>query len=151
MKKGIILFAGLVFLVNLSGCATANRQRQDLDIQGLRNQISVLETQLKSKDEEVANLKDALDKSAEVQMRVTEKPIAKKTGLAETKSHPKVKEVQLALKNAGYNPGSIDGKMGKQTREALREFQRANKLTANGKANKKTWALLKEYLTQKIK
>ena len=67
------------------------------------------------------------------------------------KGHPKVIQVQTALKNAGFDPGKIDGNMGKQTRDALKAFQKAHNLTANGKANKKTWALLSAYLDQKAK
>jgi peptidoglycan hydrolase-like protein with peptidoglycan-binding domain len=41
--------------------------------------------------------------------------------------------------------------MGRQTREAIKAFQRAHNLAADGKVGKQTWALLKDYLYQKIK
>ncbi|MCM8792068.1 MAG: peptidoglycan-binding protein, partial [Candidatus Omnitrophica bacterium] len=59
--------------------------------------------------------------------------------------------IQIALKNAGYNPGEIDGKMGKQTRQAIRAFQKANGLVVDGKVGKRTWSLLREYLYKKAK
>jgi len=64
----------------------------------------------------------------------------------EVKSRPSVKQIQKALKNAGYNPGSIDGKFGRQTREAIKDYQRANNLKPDGKVGKKTWKSLRKYL-----
>jgi peptidoglycan hydrolase-like protein with peptidoglycan-binding domain len=48
-----------------------------------------------------------------------------------------VKAVQTALKKEGYQV-DVDGKMGKNTRAALTQFQKANKLPATGKADKAT-------------
>ncbi|MFY9402151.1 MAG: peptidoglycan-binding domain-containing protein, partial [Candidatus Omnitrophota bacterium] len=50
-----------------------------------------------------------------------------------------------------YDLGKIDGRMGKQTREAIRSFQRANNLVVDGKVGKKTWEILRGYLGKKIK
>jgi peptidoglycan hydrolase-like protein with peptidoglycan-binding domain len=41
--------------------------------------------------------------------------------------------------------------MGKQTREAIRSFQRANNLVVDGKVGKKTWEILRGYLDKKVK
>ena len=43
-----------------------------------------------------------------------------------------VKKAQEALKNKGHNPGSIDGVMGSQTRQAIKAFQKANGLKETG-------------------
>ncbi len=56
------------------------------------------------------------------------------------------KEIQIALKNAGFNPGSVDGKMGPRTQQAVKEFQRAKGLKIDGKVGPKTWAELEKYL-----
>ena len=148
LKKCVVFSALLVFLVSLSGCATTRKQN-DLQMQGLRNQISVLETQLQSKDEEISSLREALARSGEAKPAV--KMAGKKKVIGEIKSRPKVKQIQIALSNAGYNPGAIDGRMGRQTREAIRAFQRANNLAVDGKVGKRTWSLLKEYLYKKVK
>jgi peptidoglycan hydrolase-like protein with peptidoglycan-binding domain len=71
--------------------------------------------------------------------------------VVEIKSRPNIKQIQIALKNAGLEPGPIDGRMGRQTREAIRAFQRAHNLPADGKVGKLTWNLLSEYLYKKIK
>lgn len=54
-----------------------------------------------------------------------------------------VKEVQLALKNAGCNPGPIDGRVGPRTIAAIRDFQRKNGLKVDGVVGRQTWSKLK--------
>ncbi len=56
------------------------------------------------------------------------------------------KNVQLALRAAGFDPGSADGRMGPRTREAIRDFQKANGLNADGKVGPRTWAKLETFL-----
>ena len=146
LKKLVILSILVIFAFSLTGCATARKQR-DLEVQGLRNQISVLEAQIQSKDEEINSLKETSAKFQEE----TPKQISRKKVIGEVKSRPNVKQIQIALVNAGYNPGSLDGRMGKQTRQAIKAFQRANNLAVDGKAGKQTWNLLKEYLYKKVK
>jgi len=148
-KRRVAIFVLLMFLVSLSGCATT-RKRTDLEIQGLKNQISVLEAQIQSKDEEISSLRDALSKTVETKENLV-KEVGRKKITGETKSRPNVKQIQTALTNAGYNPGRIDGHMGKQTKEAIRAFQKANGLKEDGKAGKETWNLLREHLDKKIK
>lgn len=149
IKNSGFCIAVLIFVFcmsSLSGCATPRKQK-DLEIQGLRNRISVLESQIQIKGEEVVYLKDQLSKIK------TEKEalIQKKKVVPEVKSRPNTKQIQIALKNAGYNPGPIDGKMGGQTRDAIRAFQRANNLVVDGKVGKQTWNLLGGYLYKKVK
>ncbi len=150
LRKAVTIFAISIFMFSLAGCATARRQNE-FQVQGLKNQISVLEAQVQSKDEEISSLREALAKTATEEKTETTTKTGKKKAIGEAKSHPNAKQIQIALNNAGYNPGSIDGKMGKQTREAIRAFQKANNLKESGKADKETWDLLKEYLYKKVK
>ncbi len=55
------------------------------------------------------------------------------------------KEMQQALKNAGFYQGEIDGKLGPQARAAIRDFQRANGLSVDGKVGRQTWGKLAAY------
>ncbi|MFA5316278.1 MAG: peptidoglycan-binding domain-containing protein [Dehalococcoidales bacterium] len=59
----------------------------------------------------------------------------------------KNKQVQTALKNAGYDPGTIDGKLGQKSKKAIKDFQTANGLKADGKVGAKTWSKLSTYLS----
>ncbi len=54
----------------------------------------------------------------------------------------KVERLQVLLKGVGYNPGSIDGKMGYRTRGAAKSFQKDCGLKVTGYVNKKTWEIL---------
>ena len=148
LKRAVFLLVIFICLISLTGCATARKQK-DLQIQGLRNQILALEAQLQMKDQEIESLRGALGETTE--RKASERVIRKKKVVGEVKSRPSVRHIQTALKNAGYNPGSIDGEMGRQTRDAIRAFQRANNLPVDGKVGRQTWSILGKYLYQKVK
>ncbi|MBN2452955.1 MAG: peptidoglycan-binding protein [Candidatus Omnitrophica bacterium] len=61
-------------------------------------------------------------------------------------SQDRNKEIQIALKNAGFYTSSIDGKIGPMTKKSIMEFQKANGLKVDGKVGPKTWAVLEKYL-----
>ena len=52
------------------------------------------------------------------------------------------KVVQQILQNLGYSPGPIDGKVGNQTQEAVKAFQKDQGLTTDGNPGKQTRAKL---------
>lgn len=58
----------------------------------------------------------------------------------------RVRTIQEALHAAGFNPGPIDGKMGRLTQQAIREFQEAQGLSVDGKVGPRTWARLEPFL-----
>lgn len=149
----MVILCGFL-IISLLGCVTSRGREGDLYRQSLRNQIQVLQSQLKQKDEEIATLREALDEQIKERQELVERlnrqaPI--KSPIAEVKSRPSAKQIQTALKNAGYNPGPIDGRMGRRTKEAIRSFQRANGLVVDGRVGKQTWELLKKYLYTKTK
>ena len=61
---------------------------------------------------------------------------------------PTKKDIQIALKNAGFYMGKIDGDIGPMSKQAIREFQAENNLVVDGEVGPKTWAVLKEFLKQ---
>src|SRR5215475_14495940 len=62
------------------------------------------------------------------------------------KSKDVILGLQKALKKVGYDPGPIDGIMGKKTSEALKQFQRDNGLAADGVAGSATQAAMAKAL-----
>ena len=62
------------------------------------------------------------------------------------RSTKRVKQVQRALKQAGFNPGSLDGLIGHRTHTALMEFQKAHHLEPDGVLGVKTWEALSTYM-----
>jgi len=119
------------------------RQKTSPEAQALKTQVSDLENQLQQKDSEIDSLRKALSRTTEE--RYTS---AKASGsIEENTALPSATQIQTALKNAGYSL-TVDGKMGKQTRTAVKDFQKANSLQADGKVGKKTWTLLEPYLNK---
>ena len=143
VKKVLLLGAAVFFVISLSGCATTARKNNDLEVQGLRNKVLALETQLREKDDEINSLRESPAKGNE--------EVNAGTGKVTDAKQADAKQIQTALKNAGYFAGTVDGKMGKNTRKAVREFQKANNLPVDGKVGKKTWVVLSTYLEKKVK
>lgn len=61
---------------------------------------------------------------------------------------PTAKEIQAALKNAGIYTGTIDGAIGRETKEAIKKFQAANNLNPDGTVGSRTWEKLSIHLKQ---
>lgn len=142
MVKRVLLFASaVVFVVALNGCSTTGGNK-DLEIQGLRNKVLALEAQ------ESARIENS---SGQVLATSSEAPIGSLENSAEASEHHSLKQIQTALKNAGYYQGLVDGKMGKKTHQAIKDFQKANNLSVDGKVGKQTWLVLKGYLEKKVK
>jgi len=56
----------------------------------------------------------------------------------------RIAQIQHALKNFGYDPGSIDGRLGKNTRKAIKEFQIAKGIAPTGRIESRTYFELLE-------
>lgn len=53
-----------------------------------------------------------------------------------------VREIQTNLDKAGFNVKKVDGKWGRETEQALKQFQQAKKLPGNGELDQQTLAAL---------
>jgi peptidoglycan hydrolase-like protein with peptidoglycan-binding domain len=62
-------------------------------------------------------------------------------------SQEQLREVQKELKEAGFYQGSIDGQLGAQTQQAIREYQKSHGLPETGRLDEPTRELL---LAQKM-
>ena len=58
----------------------------------------------------------------------------------------KKKQIQIALQKAGFYRAKIDGKIGLRTKEAIKAFQKAKGLRADGVVGAQTWAELNKHL-----
>jgi peptidoglycan hydrolase-like protein with peptidoglycan-binding domain len=122
-------------------------RRDSLEQESLRNRVSDLERQLQEREQEVAGLKEELNRYVQEEGGAN----VKFPGGKSVTSKPTTKQIQIALKNAGYDPGPVDGKKGQKTREAIMAFQKANGLAVDGRVGKLTWGLLRDYLQAKAK
>jgi len=93
--------------------------------------------------EDLRRTKEILESKKDYALKAKE-PKQKNSQKAEFR--PTVKEIQTALKNAGFNPGSFDGKIGPRTRQAIKDFQKSKGLVPDGAVGPKTWASLGKYL-----
>ncbi|PIP18622.1 MAG: hypothetical protein COX41_07235 [Candidatus Omnitrophica bacterium CG23_combo_of_CG06-09_8_20_14_all_41_10] len=140
----------------LAGCSTVSSKR----LNNLETKVSTLEAKVDSVEqrqssiegqngesrESVGYLKGKVDSHGPSTVVVTgaqgNEGYLYKSG-KESLTH---KDIQLALKNAGFYNGHIDGKIGKSTKKAIREFQKANGLKADGVVGKETKEKLAGYL-----
>lgn len=129
------ILLSILLTVGLAGCAT---MRKDAAVtEQLEMRISDLEQKVQEKDDQIQALEARL---AETRREAEMKVVKRASGKASTR------EIQSALKNAGYYTGNVDGKVGKLTKSAVMEFQKANGLKADGVVGQQTWAKLSEHL-----
>lgn len=115
----------------VSGCATLQQKTPDQEKQELKARVTYLENELNKQKDSNAQLRLKLDELNKKEVRM-----------------PSATEIQTALKKSGYYKGEVDGHIGSKTRDAIKRFQEANKLTADGVVGSRTWELLSKYLQQ---
>lgn len=72
-------------------------------------------------------------KTIERRYLLTDSKVVWRRVLCETNIVPNVLiELQTILRNQGYNPGPIDGRLGRRTMDAVRDYQRVNGLAVGG-------------------
>ncbi len=159
--KCVLSISALFLLMVLTGCVSSDPAVEEQQV--LTNRVGALTNEVARLDAALRETSDALklqqerNQQLEAQLAataskaVTEAPAASGAGIYRTPSGFELpsRDVQIALKNAGYYNGEIDGKIGPSTRTAIRAFQEANGLTADGVCGKGTWDKLKENLSTK--
>jgi peptidoglycan hydrolase-like protein with peptidoglycan-binding domain len=150
-----ILMVGAMAVL-LTGCATTMGQNKS-SVDQMQIKVADLEKKVEEKDSEIVDLKYQVK---DLSSRLENQPSAPDTGSARTSSDidqsnsskgvikvsASIEDVQTALKNAGFYKGTVDGKIGQQTKKAIESFQRKHNLTADGVIGRRTWEELKVYL-----
>lgn len=137
-KKGMRYTAmGWVGVVSLlaAGCATSLGSRAS-ETEGLKTQVASLESrieELNQRLEELSQRQVASDTESRPSSTPETQTLASKKGTALSN-----RQIQTALKSAGFYSGSVDGKLGPQTMQALKEFQRSKGLNPDGVVGSKT-------------
>ncbi|MBI4432600.1 MAG: peptidoglycan-binding protein [Candidatus Omnitrophica bacterium] len=138
MPRKILFLSVLAFSLMLSACATT-RPRQTGDLSA---RVKELESQLAAKDQEVQDLQAQLDSVN--QSLGGDFLKGEKTSTLIRVSGVTVKGLQKALKKAGYDPGPVDGHIGRKTKKAVKAFQKGRGLRSDGVVGEKTWNLLNQ-------
>ena len=136
----------LCFILTFYGCATTGRSSVSQRIGDLEMRVDSLESQMQQQGEDIRGLEVSLvgSKDKDDLLSFEDMETAQIKPKAVAKWTPK--NIQLALRNAGFYSGTIDGKIGKLTRSAIVNFQKANGLKADGIVGTKTWSSLSQYL-----
>ena len=147
LSKTVVL---CLLVTAISGCATVRSNRtQKVDP---KVRVHQLEEELRQKDAEITALKDEMAQGASSGFSSSSYPEYGNSSrgdsglISSSLSSVSVKSVQKALKSAGFYAGSIDGQAGSKTKDAVKAFQRARGLKADGVVGKKTWSALNRYL-----
>ena len=131
----------VLLVLALAGCATA-RKGNEPQAQQLQSRISHLETELERKNQEIMSLENELTRTQEISSK------QKIAGKDISGGRLSIRQIQTALKNAGFYKGPVDGRIGPRTKEAIKEFQKARGLKADGVVGKRTSAELNKYLSR---
>lgn len=139
MKKNWIQFFSLltVTALTVTGCATARPRKPDANSE-LSSQVAALQNELQAKDQQIQDLQYQLEQNRslpQTNFSGSKSSLIRVSGVS-------VSDVQRALNKAGFDAGSVDGKFGKKTKQAIKAFQRAHNLSADGVVGEKTWSLL---------
>ena len=128
MKKSLLIVLAVFFVFYMFGCAKKEQTMEELQEPMSMEAMSTMPSEAKT-------------------TQAVQAPQAKLEPLPPAGPYkPTNKEIQLALKNANFYMGAIDGIMGPKTKKAIEEFQKANGLKVDGKVGLKTWALLSTHL-----
>src|SRR6059058_2887358 len=149
-KLGIILFSSfLVFAMAPVAPAqsTQNQTQDQTKKQTEKKGTTKTETGKTTQKNTETEGKTQTDQQTTDQKAQTEKKTGKnttgKTGVKKAKktsstSQERVRQVQMALKDQGFDPGPIDGIMGPMTMTALRNYQSHNQLQVTGTVTPET-------------
>ncbi len=130
----------LVGTVLVSGCATTRpRKAAQAD---LPTQVETLQAEVRAKDQQIQDLQYQLDSQQQSLSGGSSSLSGGRSKLIRV-SGVSVTDVQKALTRAGFDPGPVDGRMGKKTKSAIKQFQKRNNLKADGVVGERTWSLLR--------
>ncbi|HTZ11516.1 MAG TPA: peptidoglycan-binding domain-containing protein, partial [Candidatus Margulisiibacteriota bacterium] len=135
MKKSLLVIVILFFGIYMFGCAKKESGMEESQVPMSIETISTINAASPAVTPETsvpAPKGQAVQASAGAPAQLEPLPPAgpyKPTG----------KDIQSALKNAGFYAGEVDGKIGPKTKAAIEAFQKANNLKPDGKVGPKTW------------
>ncbi len=112
----------------LAGCATSAHNTKAQEAEVLKTQVASLQDQVSQLDQRVEELSQKQE-SLEASAGSSNQPGFRSKGSPGVLSP---RQIQVALKNGGYYNGPIDGKLGPQTREAIKAFQKSRGLNPDG-------------------
>lgn len=140
--KRLVYFIVPVLVLSMVGCASTKNKSKRKDI---KVRVSDLETRVDELEQKTNTPPAPAEDYSSPAVKSNFTPATGDTSVSSSVSMSK-KEIQTALKNAGYYAGAIDGKIGPKSQQAIKDFQSANGLKADGVVGPKTAKALQRYL-----
>lgn len=131
MRKALFAVAVLGVAVLMAGCATTRTSTSSIE-----SRLDVLESRLQVLEGQSGA---AGEVNAQYEVKETQEASVSPDSLTK-------KQIQMALRNAGYYDGAVDGKIGPRTKSAIKKFQADMGLKADGVAGRNTREKLVKYL-----
>jgi peptidoglycan hydrolase-like protein with peptidoglycan-binding domain len=131
----IFLLFVLAALIPVSGCSSYRTQRLEERVDQLDDRVSKMEAREEFVQTTVETEEVILDADSEAEILARIAAMGKK-------------DIQRALRSAGYYDGAIDGKIGPRSRKAIREFQRDHNLKVDGIVGENTKRALLRYVSE---
>lgn len=159
-QKGVVLVLVLGVALAVSGCNKKTADQANLSSTGFESIGTQAELAQLPQATTTANQQSAVEvlpiEVSPITQGVSSAPLTATavvpvtaTATATTNTNGSIshnKDIQTALKNAGFYNGAIDGKIGPASRRAISAFQSSNGLKADGKVGPKTWRVLEPFL-----
>ena len=144
MKKIVLFLTVVFFTMSVIGCGKKKHEENAVD--GLNGVVS--ENVVSVADQTQNNIAEGVP--VYVENAVQQPPAGEMAAVTDSAvpDKPTSKQIQQALKNAGFYNGKVDGDIGPKTKNAIEEFQSKNGLKADGKVGAKTWKELSAYLNK---
>ncbi len=143
MKKFVLGVAVVFMVTSLIGCGKKKEEATNMD--GLNGVMS--ENVVSVMDSAASGVAVVVD-NAQAMTGDMMTPIEDATTAASVVGKPTGKQIQQALKNAGFYSGKVDGDVGPKTKKAIEAFQAQNGLKADGKVGPRTWKALASHLNK---
>ncbi len=150
-KSIVFLSVAVLTAFIISGCGTSQKKVQS-EVTGIKTRVETLESRVEGVETKQAEVERTTAEQAQAldELKSTASPMANSNISIKTRESTqpgKIRDIQQALKNAGYYDGKIDGVKGKGTKKAIKDFQKANGLKADGVVGRKTWEALSVHLS----
>ncbi len=150
-----VLRISVLFGLGLMAVASTGCARKKNKVDALESQVNTMSDELVRLDQSVQEIRASVQgkEGGAASSAVSESGASYSGGVYRTPSGFELPSlhIQKALKNAGYYRGTVDGKIGSATKEAVKAFQRDNGLEADGVVGRRTWDKLKVHLEGAIK
>ena len=154
MTRQTYVFATILLGTTLIATGCTTKKRHERDFTNLQNEIGQLQSEVARLDQSTkdtdAALKTIQERGQTPQASTGASSVLSQLTQGTIYRTPSGFElpamgIQRALKNAGYYQGTLDGKVGSRTKQAIKNFQRDNGLEADGVCGRQTWVRLQQF------